>query len=152
VGQIAWNPKWETGVPLIDGQHHRLLSEFNDFFEAIQTGLHRSHIENLLEFLLDFLDTHFEEEEIQMRITHYPGLIKHQAYHEAMRFRAHSLVEAFRADPFFAEAEVVAFVKDWMDNHIGVEDSRMAQHILKRARVTSPLQVGKTPWLMALDA
>jgi hemerythrin len=138
VGQIAWNPNWETGVPLLDEQHHCLLSEFNDFFEAIQTGLHRNHIENLLEFLLDFLDNHFEEEEEQMRVTHYPGLIKHQAYHEAMRFRVRSLVEAFRADPTFAAAEVVAFVKDWMNNHIGVEDSLMAQHILQVTRKASP--------------
>lgn len=130
MGQIAWNPDWETGVPLIDEQHHRLLAEFNDFFEAIHTDLHRTHIENLLEFLLDFLDTHFEEEEHQMRATGYTGLPGHQAYHARMRLRVRSLLKSFREDPAFATADVIAFVQDWMDNHIGVEDKLMAKHIL----------------------
>ena len=74
MGQFVWNPEWDTGFPNLDEQHQRLLAEFNDFLGAIHSGHHVEHITNLLGFLLDFLEAHFEEEEIHMQATHYPSI------------------------------------------------------------------------------
>jgi hemerythrin len=134
VGRLAWNPEWDTGFPNIDEQHQRLLTEFNDFLDAIQNHIHQEHVGNLLEFLVDFLDTHFEEEEIHMRATHYPRLLEHKAFHDSMRSRTQSLLHSFREDPETVAAEVVDLVMNWVENHISLEDKLMAKHLLQFPR------------------
>lgn len=131
MGRLAWNPEWDTGFANIDEQHQRLLTEFNDFLDAVQNHFHPEHVTNLLEFLVDFLDTHFEEEEIQMRVTHYPRLREHKAFHDSMRSKTQSLVESFREDPETVAAEVVDLVMNWVENHISLEDKLMAKHLLQ---------------------
>lgn len=134
MGRLAWNPEWDTGFPNIDEQHQRLLTEFNDFLDAIQNHIHQEHVTNLLEFLVDFLDTHFEEEEIQMRVTHYPRLLEHKAFHDSMRSKAQSLKESFREDPETVATDVVDLVTNWVENHISFEDKLLAKHLLQFSR------------------
>ena len=134
MGQLVWNPEWDTGFPNLDEQHQRLLAEFNDFLDAIHNGFHREHIANLLEFLVDFLEEHFEEEEIHMLATHYPRYLEHKAFHDGMRSRVKSLMDTSRKDPEAVAAGVVDFVMDWMENHIRVEDKQMAKHLIQFSR------------------
>ena len=134
MGRLAWNPEWNTGFPNIDEQHQRLLTEFNDFLDAIQNHFHQEHVTNLLEFLVDFLDTHFEEEEIHMQVTHYPRLLEHKAFHDRMRSKTQSLMESFREDPETVAADVVDILMNWVENHISVEDKLMAKHLLQFSR------------------
>jgi hemerythrin len=134
VGQFVWNAEWETGFPNLDEQHQRLLAEFNDFLDAIHHDFHREHITNLLEFLADFLEAHFEEEEIHMLATHYPRFLEHKAFHDGMRARVHGLLNPTSDDPEAVAAGVVKFVMDWMENHICVEDKLMAKHLIQVSR------------------
>ena len=134
MGQFVWNPEWDTGFPNIDEQHQRVLTEFNDFLDAIQNHFHKEHVTNLLVFLVDFLDSHFEEEEIQMLATNYPGFLEHKAFHDGMRFRVQSLMDTSSKDPEAVTAGVVDFVMDWMENHIRVEDRLMAKHLIQFSR------------------
>jgi hemerythrin-like metal-binding protein len=131
MGQLEWNPEWDTGFPNLDEQHRRLLAEFNGFLDAIHEDFHREHITNLLEFLVDFLDMHFEEEEIHMLATHYPRFPEHKAFHDGMRARVHGLMDTSGDDPEAVAAGVVEFVKDWMENHICMEDRQMAKHLIQ---------------------
>jgi hemerythrin-like metal-binding protein len=130
VGQFAWNPEWDTGFANLDEQHQRLLAEFNDFLDAIHHEFHRQHVTNLLEFLADFLEAHFEEEEIHMQATRYPRFLEHKAFHDDMRARVHGLMATAGDDPESVAAGVVEFVMDWMENHISVEDKLMAKHLI----------------------
>ncbi|MDR3684186.1 MAG: hemerythrin family protein [Geothrix sp.] len=131
MGQFVWNPEWDTGFSNLDEQHRRLLVEFNDFLEAVHHDFHRKHITNLLEFLVDFLDAHFEEEEIHMLATHYPRFPEHKAFHDAMRARVQGLMDTSSKDLDAVVAGVVDFVKDWMENHISIEDRLMAKHLIQ---------------------
>ena len=137
MGQFVWNPEWETGFPNLDEQHQRLLAEFNDFLDAIHHEFHREHITNLLEFLADFLEEHFEEEEIHMLATHYPGFLEHKVFHDGMRARVHGLLNPTSDDPEAVAAGVVDFVMDWRQNHICVEDKLMAKHLIQVSRKRS---------------
>jgi hemerythrin len=134
MGQIDWNPEWDTGFPMIDEQHRRLIAEFNDFLDAVKRDFHGEHVENLIEFLIDFLDAHCEEEEFRMRATKYPRLVEHMAFHEHLRTTAKTLADRSDKAPEVFEAEVIAFVLDWIEHHIKVEDTLMAKHLIKFAQ------------------
>jgi hemerythrin len=134
VRQIRWNPEWETGYPLIDEQHRQLLGEFNEFITASHQDMHGQHVANLLEFLVDFLDSHCEEEEHQMLATKYARYTEHKLFHDGLRRKVRDLAETFRKDPGAVEAATIDLVLDWMDNHINVEDKLMARHLLAHGR------------------
>jgi hemerythrin len=134
MGPLVWNPEWDTGFPGIDEQHRQLLSQFNDFLEAVRADFHGQHVRNLLAFLIDFLDAHCEEEEFHMRATRYPRLAEHTAYHEHLRSTANTLADLSHQDPEVFRSEVMAFVQDWIEHHIVGEDRLMAQHLIQFAQ------------------
>jgi len=131
MARLTWNPEWETGHALIDEQHQRLLAEFNAFLDAVEQRVHGQHVANLLEFLVEFLEAHCEEEEMQMRATHYPRLAEHMAFHARLRATASSLEKAASKDPEVLAEEVLAFLQVWVEQHIKVEDKLMARHLVE---------------------
>jgi hemerythrin len=138
--RLTWNPEWETGYALVDEQHRPLLAEFDEFLDAIEQRVHGQHVANLLEFLVEFLEEHCEEEEIQMRATHYPRLAQHMAFHAHMRATASRLGKAAHQDPEALAEEVTAFLHEWVEHHIKVEDKLMAQHLIHYSRRGPKLQ------------
>jgi len=131
MAHLEWNPEWDTGFRVIDEQHRELISEFNNFLDAVKDDFHGQHVANLIEFLVDFLDAHCEEEEFQMRATKYPRLAEHMAFHEHMRSTANAMADTSNKDPEVFAAEVTAFVLDWIERHVKVEDNLMAKHLIQ---------------------
>jgi hemerythrin len=69
-----------------------------------------------------------------MLATQDPGFLEHKAFHDAMRARVHSLMDTSSKDPEAVVAGVVDFVRDWMENHICIEDRLMAKHLIQVSR------------------
>jgi hemerythrin len=126
-----WNPGLETGVPLIDEQHRGLLGQFEALLGAIHEHSPDARVPQLLDFLADYVETHFSTEEGYMRATGYPGYRGHKAIHDDMRTRVTEMVDHFRRDPANMTGEVVDFLTDWLMNHIYQEDRSMAQFLLR---------------------
>jgi len=129
MSMVVWNPAWETGIPLIDQQHRELLAQF----EALLVAIHENHpddrIAPLLQFLADYVETHFSLEEGLMQVVGYPGFAGHKTIHDRMRTRVGQLVEAGKDNPSNLTEEVIDFLTDWLLRHINEEDRRMAQHL-----------------------
>jgi len=129
MNMVIWNPAWETGITLIDQQHQALLAQF----EALLVAIHENHpddrIPSLLQFLADYVNTHFSMEEGLMQVADYPGIAGHKAIHDRMRTRVGQLVEAAKGNPATLTEEVIDFLTDWLLRHINEEDRRMAQHV-----------------------
>jgi hemerythrin len=128
---IIWNSEWKTGFPIIDDQHKRLIFEVNGFLDAANTDFHSVHTANLIEFLIDFLDDHCEEEEYQMWAMKYPKLVEHTASHEHLRTTAKTLADTSGKDQEVFKAEVMAFVLDWIEHHVKGDDTLMAKHLIQ---------------------
>ena len=129
MSMVIWNPAWETGNALIDQQHQSLLAQF----EALLVAIHENHpderIPPLLQFLADYVETHFSMEEGLMQGAGYPGFAGHKAIHDHMRTRVGQLVEVARGNPASLTEEVIDFLTDWLLRHINEEDRRMARHV-----------------------
>ena len=66
-----------------------------------------------------------------MRATKYPRLAEHMAFHEHMRSTTNAMADTSNKDPEVFAAEVTAFVLDWIELHVKVEDSLMAKHLIQ---------------------
>lgn len=138
---IAWNPDLETGDELVDRQHrniHRLLNELEGVKDC------REEIARVLEQLLDHVLMHFDTEEALMRREAYPAqlLDEHVALHRDLTNAAREKVLEFRAGQLTHVAELVAFLRDWVANHVHGHDLAMIQHMKGRGAIA----VLPEPW------
>ncbi len=78
-----------------------------------------------------------------MRATRYPRLAQHMAFHAHLRATASSLARASSRDPEVLAGEVTAFLHEWVEHHIKVEDKLMAQHLIQCSRQEPKLQAGE---------
>jgi len=126
---VIWNPAWETGIAQIDEQHRQMLAQI----EALLMAIHENHpgdrLPSLLEFLAEYVETHFSNEEEQMQASAYPGFSGHKAIHDRMRAQVAQLVEGYRENPGTMTEEVIDFLTEWLIGHINDHDQRMAKHL-----------------------
>jgi hemerythrin-like metal-binding protein len=128
---LAWNPDWETGIRQIDQQHRELFAQVEILMNAIHNDEAAGRIPNLLKFLANYVDVHFQDEETAMKGSNYPGLASHQAIHDDMRGKVAALLIEFQKDPTVVTDQVLDFISEWLVNHINGEDRRMARHLIQ---------------------
>ena len=71
----------ETGNDLIDSEHRTLFDAINDLMDACSSGQGRSKIGETADFLADYVDKHFADEEDLQRKNHYPHYQQHHNFH-----------------------------------------------------------------------
>ncbi len=121
---IQWSDELSTGIPVIDGQHQRIIGYINDLKQArCQQG-----VAETLGELLDYTLSHFEFEEALMEEAGYDGLEEHKRTHDAFRGR----IEAFAARHARGEdisEQVVDLLTQWLYDHIAEDDGSYGPYI-----------------------
>lgn len=79
---IQWDQSLETGFLAIDEQHQELFKRVNEVIEAYNIGKARQEVKKTLQFLEEYVHTHFTmEEELQLQYK-YPKYKEHKEMHE----------------------------------------------------------------------
>jgi len=78
---LEWSEKLSVGNPRIDQQHQELIKRFDQFLEACRTRRGKEEVVSLLDFLSQYVVTHFQDEERQMVRYGYPELASHKEEH-----------------------------------------------------------------------
>ena len=82
---LDWNPVYETGSPIVDGEHRELLEIASRLLKDIDD---HAHMVRARDELKSHIITHFAHEEELMDETGYPGKGKHAAIHQHLIERA----------------------------------------------------------------
>jgi hemerythrin len=131
---IDWRDDLLTGVDEIDRQHKELFSRFNLLLDACNQGKGREEVDRMLQFLADYVQTHFRaEEEIQLA-SGYPELLTHREAHRGFVRQLDGLLEEFRSEgaslPLVIKTnQTLVF---WLIDHITKMDKELAVFLQKR--------------------
>ncbi|MDR3371845.1 EAL domain-containing protein [Rhodoferax sp.] len=128
---FPWGPHLETGITLIDEQHHMLVGLLNRLVQQYIEGASEHETNAILGELSDYADYHFRSEEGIWQ-THLSGdawLDEHVQNHQ--RFFAH-ITELRSGDrPLQAVlCDLFPFLTQWLAHHILDKDKRMALVVL----------------------
>ena len=82
---ITFDRSLVTGNELIDTQHRELISRVNKLAEECVPGTEKRTAVGTLDFLLDYTDYHFSEEEALQKKSGYPKLSAHHREHEKFK-------------------------------------------------------------------
>lgn len=132
---FVWSPRYETGVPLMDTQHRRLVDLINGLGDAVLRGetegaedLDRLHAE-----LLDYAQVHFAEEEGLMAEHGLSPVVI--ARHRGLHVEFVRQIEQMRAGGDLSAERIQAmnrFLASWLVLHILGEDKEIARSIAAR--------------------
>lgn len=59
--KIEWSNKLSVGIDLIDEQHKKWISHYNEVVEAVKSGKNQEQIVKTLDFITDYTDFHYSQ-------------------------------------------------------------------------------------------
>ena len=128
---IEWNDDLSVGIDLIDEQHKTLIQKLAELSKAVETSQGASEIMKSLEFMYDYTNFHFTDEEKQMAKYDYPGLEEHKKLHAKFTRPLKQLEEDFEEEGAtgpLAES-INTFLLNWLVKHIKGEDVKFGAYI-----------------------
>jgi hemerythrin len=125
---FAWEDRFAVNVKEIDQQHKTLVNLLNTLYEAMVANKGRAVHNEIIYNMVEYARVHFETEERYMRRADYPEYPSHKAEHEKFTAKALDLKERADNEAFILTLEIMNFLKEWLQNHILVSDSRYSGH------------------------
>lgn len=128
---VTWNKELEIGVEEIDSQHKELFRRCAGLLDACTHGKGKEDIETVFQFLSDYVQTHFADEERLQKQNGYPKYALHHLYHERFIFELAELEEQFRMKG--ASVSLILQINrklvDWLIDHIGGMDKEFGTYL-----------------------
>jgi hemerythrin len=132
--KIEWDTNLSVGIDTIDEQHKMLIQRLNDVSEAIESNQGEGTIAKTLDFLVDYTNFHFSEEEKQMAKHHYPGLEHQKEQHKEFKESLERLEQDFEEDNATKELadHIRIFLFNWLIRHIKEVDMEFGNFLKKK--------------------
>jgi len=121
---ITWEKKYNTGIHEIDTQHKRLVDIINELYDARHSQSPQAVLNVILSRLIDYAAFHFDFEEALISRVNHPGLEEHEAEHQQFRNKIKEILGHQDEEEFVIEDMLMAFLQDWLTNHILIEDMK----------------------------
>jgi hemerythrin len=128
--KIEWDNKLSTGIKSIDSEHKMLIERLNSVVEAIEKNQGEGAIAKTLDFLLDYTNYHFSNEEKFISGHGYPGLELQQKQHKEFKDSLNQIILDFQQDG--ADKDIAIQIKDflftWLIKHIMDVDRKLIEY------------------------
>ncbi len=136
--EFRWDNSLSVGIKSIDEQHKVWIERLNNLSAAIESHEEARHITRTLQFIVDYMEFHFEAEESYMEAQHYPGLPQHRQEHQACREKVMGFLALETGEDGSAAriAESINnFQVSWLQNHIRQSDRGFAAFLNEKKAV-----------------
>ena len=125
---ITFDDNLITGNKTIDSQHQELIDRIRQFVAACESGDSKIKAIKMLDYLDEYTNFHFQEEEELQKKVSYPELAAHEEFKKSIQELYDYLNENEGPDDLFIE-QVKRNVVDWLFQHIKTFDRSVAEYI-----------------------
>ena len=133
---IEWREGFKIGVDQVDQEHRQLF--------ALVRALNLASVEQTVEELLDYVVTHFSNEQQLMEKSAYPAFEQHLKLHEEFAAQAADFLGGGVEWSEERVQELRRFLNKWLIGHIMTHDLRFGKWHATQSAVTAPV-IQKTP-------
>ncbi|KOR29659.1 hypothetical protein TI05_14900, partial [Achromatium sp. WMS3] len=128
---FQWNAKYETGLPIVDAQHHKLVKLINHLATLRTIGAKKSGVDFALKELNAYAEYHFATEESLMQTTgisqqHYES---HCKIHKSFLTEVNTILADTQGNVTITVNAILRFLVKWLILHILGQDMEMATEI-----------------------
>jgi hemerythrin len=130
---MTWKDDLAIGVSGIDSQHKELCDAIDNLLDACKQGKGRNEIVSTMNFLFDYTQKHFKDEEELQRKSGYPKCAAHKQLHDGFVARLLEMRDDIVKNgiTIATVGQVNTFVTSWLLNHIKRVDKELAEYINK---------------------
>ncbi len=126
---FVWGDMFSVGYAEIDAQHQKLFAIGNSFYGEYVNRASRATMDKLFGELVDYTRYHFDDEERILKKCGYPDLQKHHLNHEKLVRLVNSYQKQLEAGTPEIEAQVMDFIKMWLNAHILGTDKQYSPYL-----------------------
>jgi hemerythrin len=123
---IAWKTYYSVDDPALDAEHKQIIECINELYANMQAPTTELVTKRVLDRLVQYTQTHFENEEARLKEVAFPNFAAHKALHDDMRRRTMGLRTHLN---LVTARDVLVFLKDWWLDHIQGEDKLYASYM-----------------------
>lgn len=122
-----WSKEFEVGNAQIDKEHKELFEAINQLLLACKGGKGRAEVENTIQFLENYVKTHFAHEEAIQKKYNYPDYIAHKKLHTDFMKKVQIIAKKLRQDGATVGlvGEINMDIGMWLGGHIKTEDKKL---------------------------
>ena len=130
VSASQWSSKYKVGVEKIDEQHKGIFGKANYLLDAYKNQESGEKIEEILDFLTEYIEEHFSDEEEIQRNYKYPDYNNHKKIHDGFKAKVAEVVSGYKETNNISDLmKLNKMITGWLIEHIKKEDQKLAQHI-----------------------
>lgn len=123
---IAWQNIFSVNIKEIDEQHKKLIDIINELYDSMKIGKGKEILENTLDKMIKYAQTHFTKEEEYMTDYKYPEYKAHKGEHKKFVKKVLTFQKDFKGDKLALSSDVMEFLRNWLINHIMETDKKYA--------------------------
>lgn len=132
---VAWDSKFEIGLPQIDIQHKKLVELCNNLYHQIMIHKEKNDWKNdcvmALKECVAYVQTHFADEEKLMIASNYESYTNHKAIHTAFAKKVLEFSQSFETLSITQALQFSKFLYDWIFSHIAHEDKLYVPRVVE---------------------
>lgn len=128
-----WKPEYALGHPDIDRQHMRLFQLAAELHSSMLAGHGKEILNRVLANLISYTKHHFAAEEKLMEKSGYPEYLQHKAKHDQLTAQVVEFQKNFAAGRTTISVDLLQFLSNWLQHHIGLTDRKIAAYLCERA-------------------
>lgn len=130
---LAWDHRFATGLPALDGEHKLLFRDVRRIQGFLEPGGDVVEGRRLLEALLLRLEVHCASEEAEMARLGFPGLGVHRDSHRVLHQRLDGILALLVEGRATSGLAVSRLLYDWLKDHMLQDDLTFAAFLRERA-------------------
>jgi hemerythrin-like metal-binding protein len=136
---FKWSSAYSVYLPEIDAEHRAIYRLGDELHKALLAGAEMAQLKPVLVNLLESQEQHFRHEERLMRAIHYDAFAWHKHQHDAARKKSKALATRIETGDSAAASELLAFLSDWLRDHLSVADRMMGARLRNYLRFNTSL-------------
>ena len=130
---LWWEESLKTGFERIDKQHKEIFARAEEMM-SVDENTSATRIREMLNFLIDYVLTHFSEEERQMQQSGYPGFEKHKEHHALFVKKLYAVINLINKTGAKENSllEFKLLIVEWLAAHINECDRKFVDFCNKK--------------------
>lgn len=129
---IEWLPNLMTGIGVIDSQHKGIAAILDEIREGINEGQGQKAESQGFAKLIESTIEHFRTEESLMEEHDYHGKDHHARIHVMLIGMLEYYLEKYHKDQNASNADLLSFLRDWLIEHILIDDKPFGDFLLAK--------------------